>query len=50
MYGTNTKDQCKIVKKLRESGIIEHLCEDYSIIRIETDECGWIISNGLLEE
>jgi hypothetical protein len=50
MFGSNTKEQCKIVKKLKEKEIIiEELCEGWSEIRLTTEECGWVISNELLE-
>ena len=50
MFGTNTKEQCKVIKKLREKGEIESLCDGWSIISDKNkDECGWIISNELIE-
>lgn len=50
MFGTNTKEQCKVVKKLRDKGEISFLCEGWSIISEKgKDECGWIISNDFLE-
>jgi len=51
MFGKNTKQQCKIVSKLRKNGIVEPLCEGYSIIRDKNliEDSGWIISNEFLE-
>lgn len=49
MWGTNTKEQCKIIKKLRERCEIEILTDDYSIIRYkDKNDCGWLIPNILL--
>jgi len=50
MFGKNTKTECKLVSKLRKNGIIEELCEGYSIIRDKKleDDCGWIIPNECL--
>jgi len=50
MFGTNTKEQCKLVKKLRDKGEINPLTEDFSIISEKgKDDCGWIIPNAILE-
>lgn len=50
MFGTNTKEQCKLVKKLRVKGIIIPLTEDFSVISEKgKDDCGWMISNTLLQ-
>lgn len=50
MFGKNTKLECQIVKKLREKGKISYLCDGWSIIsEPDKDDCGWLISNDLLE-
>jgi len=50
MFGSNTKEQCHLVKKLREKGEIVPLCEGWSIISFpNTDDCGWLIPNEILE-
>jgi hypothetical protein len=50
MFGTNTKEQCQLVKKLRSKGEISYLCEGWSIIvEKDKDDCGWLICNELLE-
>lgn len=50
MFGTNTKEQCKIIKGLRKKGEASSICDGWSIIvEKDSDECGWIISNELLE-
>jgi hypothetical protein len=51
MFGKNTKKECKLVGKLRKNGIIEELCDGYSIIMDKNlkDDCGWIIPNECLE-
>ena len=50
LQGSNTKEQCKIVKKLRDKGETEILTEDCSIIREkDKDDCGWLIPNTMLE-
>jgi len=50
MFGKNTKTECKYVSDLRKNIIIEHLCDDWSIIYDKrlTDDCGWLISNDCL--
>ena len=48
MFGTHTKQQCKIVKKLRGPIVVEEICEGWSAIRLVNEECGWLISNQLL--
>lgn len=50
MFDSNSKEHCKIVKKLRDKGeVIDH-CEGWSIITEKgKDDCGWLISNDLLE-
>lgn len=51
MFGTNTKEQCKIVKKLRDKGEIVYLCQDWYIITEKNkDDCGWLISKDLLQD
>jgi hypothetical protein len=51
MFGSNTQEQCKLVKKLREKSEIEPLCDGWSVIRKpNTDDCGWLIPNEILEE
>lgn len=51
MFGSNTKEQCQLVKKLREKGEIVPLCEGWSTITIPNiDDCGWLIPNELLED
>ena len=50
MFGKNTKPECKLVQELRKHGVIEPLCDGWSIIkdnRIPKD-IGWIISNECL--
>lgn len=50
MFGTNTKEQCKLIKKLRTKGEVYSICDGWSVIsEKDSDECGWIISNDLLE-
>ena len=51
MFGKNKKEECKIVKNLRKRGIVESLCEGWSIIRDSRllDDCGWIIPNEALK-
>jgi len=47
MFGKNTKKECNTVKYLRKYGIIEPLCDEWSIIydsRLE-DDCGFLIPN-----
>lgn len=60
MFGGNTKEQCHLVKKLREKGEINPWCEDWSIISLpdgaDCDEKGteyptinkWLIPNDIL--
>jgi len=33
MFGINKKAECKLVKDLRKHGIVNSLCEGYSIIK-----------------
>ena len=50
MFGTNSKEECKLVKKLREKGVVEEWCDDWSMINFpNTDEVGWLIPNTVLE-
>jgi hypothetical protein len=50
MYGSNTKEQCHIVKKLKEKGIVTPHCEGWSLISLPNWEYGgYLISNELLE-
>lgn len=51
MFGKNTQWHCKLVKALRKHGVVEELCEGWSIVtdkRLE-DDCGWVIPNACLE-
>lgn len=48
MFGSNSKEICKIVKRLRTKGIVVSHCEGWSIIS-EGEDIGWLISNELLE-
>ena len=50
MFGRNTKVECKIVTKLRKHGVIQPLCEMWSIITDSrlVDDCGWLIPNDCL--
>ena len=55
MFGSNTKEQCKIVKKLREDiiknkrvFIIEH-CGVMSLITEENSHIDWFIPNDCVE-
>jgi hypothetical protein len=51
MFGSNSKEICKLVKKLREKGEILPWCEGWSIIKQKNQEedFGWLISHELLE-
>ena len=48
MFGKNTKVECTIVKKLMKSYTTESLCDGWSIIYGQDDECGWLILNECL--
>jgi hypothetical protein len=50
MFGKNTKAECKIVSDLRKHGIIEPLCDGWSVItdKRNPDDCGWLIPNECL--
>lgn len=50
MFGKNTKKECKLINTLRKHGIIEQLCDGWSIIYDKrlTDDCGWLIPNECL--
>lgn len=50
MLGKNTKKECKLVGELRKHGVVETLCDDWSIIKDKrlTDDCGWLIPNDCL--
>jgi hypothetical protein len=52
MFGTNTKEQCKLVKNLREKGTLEDLDEDYCIgylpSHLEKGEVGYLIPKSVL--
>lgn len=51
MFEKNGKPECKLVKGLRKHGVVEPLCDEYSIItdsRLE-DDCGWLIPNEALK-
>ena len=50
MLGSNSKEDCHLIKKLRTKGIITPLCDGWSTISLDEDDCGWIICNDLLEE
>ena len=44
IWGTNSKEQCQIVKKLREKGEIKELCDGWCVISLpHVDECGYLI-------
>lgn len=44
IWGTNTKEQCHVVKKLREKGEIRQLCDGWCIIsNPNIDDCGLLI-------
>jgi len=47
MFGKNTKHECKLVSELRKYGIIDYLCDGYSIIYDKrlTDTIGYLIPN-----
>ena len=47
MFGTNSKEDCKLVKELRKHGEIKPLCEGWSVITDSRliDDCGWLIPN-----
>jgi hypothetical protein len=50
MFGSNAKEICKIVKKLRDKGEVVPHCEGWSLISEKgKDDFGWLISNELLE-
>lgn len=50
MFGSNTKDICKIVKKLRDKGEITPHCDGWSLIHERgKEDSDWLISNDLLE-
>lgn len=51
MFGNNTKEQCNLVKKLRQNGLITELTEDYYVItdKNKPDDCGWLIPSCCLE-
>jgi hypothetical protein len=58
IWGSNTKEQCKIVKILREKGeIITMYVDDEKTIELnwsticekDKDDCGWLIPNIMLE-
>lgn len=50
MIGKNTKKECKLVGELRKHGVVETLCDGWSIIKDKrlTDDCGWLIPNECL--
>lgn len=50
MFGTNTKEQCKLISTLRKHGVVEPLCESYSLItdKRTPEDCGWLIPNECL--
>lgn len=50
MFGSNTKEQCKLVSKLKEKGVITPHCDGWSIITLPSlvDDCGWLIPNNVL--
>ena len=52
MFGSNTKEQCKLVKSLRENGTLEDLDDDYCIAylprHIEKNEVGYLIPKSVL--
>lgn len=55
MFGSNTKEQCHLAKKLRDKGIVTPHCEGWSIIHLPIGEdgfedCGWLIPNEALED
>lgn len=51
MFGANTKEQCNLVKKLRSTGIVEPICDGWSLItdKNKPDDIGWLIPNECLE-
>ena len=56
MFGSNTKEQCKTVKKLREDIIknkhtfIRNYCEIMSVIEIDGEFVPWFIPNECVEK
>ncbi len=50
MFGKNTKAECKLVSDLRRHGLVEALCEGWSVIRDKriADDCGWLIPDDCL--
>ena len=50
MFGSNKKDICKIVKKLREKGETIPHCDGWNLIYEKgKEDSEWLISNDLLE-
>jgi hypothetical protein len=53
MWGTNTKEQCRIVKSLRKSVESEKICDDWYELRtqqhISEDIVGWLVPLESLE-
>ena len=47
MFGGNTKEQCKIVKRLRKSASFEH-CEGWHLIGANEGEIGWLVPVDIL--
>lgn len=48
MFGGNTKEHCKIVKRLRKYISVEH-CEGWHIIGINENDIGWLVPVEILK-
>lgn len=50
MFNKNTKKECKLVSDLRKNGVVEVLCDNWSIIydKRNNNDCGWLIPNNCL--
>lgn len=52
MFGSNTKEQCNLVKKLRSNGVLIPHCEGWYLItdKNKPDDIGWLVSEDNLED